>query len=395
MNFVGIPAILVIISIIVTFHELGHFWVARLFKTRVERFSVGFGKILLRRKDKNGVEWCLSALPFGGYVKFAGDENISSMMPSQEDLEASRALILAREGEEAVGEYFHFKPLWQRFLIILAGPMANFVLAIAIFFVMIALFGQMVGRPVVRQVNVGSPAEAAGFRVNDVLVAVEHRKVDTGVDFQRMIALRSNTSTIVTVERNTAMVDLIAMPKRGELYGADGKPLGVQGGVLGIGLTDSVVPRRVGIGEAFVLGCRQTWDVLATNLTYIGRIFIGKEDGKQLGGIVGMAKASGDMAVDATKIEGPWWYKALNLILNYVNLTAFISIGVGFVNLLPIPVLDGGHLAFYAYQSVAKKPVSAGFQNLAFRIAIVLILGLMLFANWNDLSRILFAGHSS
>src|SRR5471030_1044776 len=133
---------LLVLSFIVTFHEFGHFSVARLFKTRVERFSVGFGKIIWSRTDRNGVQWCISALPLGGYVKFAGDENIASNMPDHEQLEAARAAITEREGAAAVQDYFHFKPWWQRFLIILAGPAFNFILAIAIFTVVNLVIGE-------------------------------------------------------------------------------------------------------------------------------------------------------------------------------------------------------------------------------------------------------------
>ncbi|HTN40602.1 MAG TPA: site-2 protease family protein, partial [Asticcacaulis sp.] len=169
----GIVPFLIIISLIVTFHELGHFSVARLFKTRVERFSVGFGKILLRKKDKNGVEWCLSALPLGGYVKFAGDENITSMMPSAEELDASRIAITEREGADAVKDYYHFKPLWQKFLIILAGPAANFVLAIGLLTVLNYAMGEQYYRPTIAGFLPGNVAESAGLRVGDTFVRID------------------------------------------------------------------------------------------------------------------------------------------------------------------------------------------------------------------------------
>lgn len=384
----AIVPILIIISLIVTFHELGHFSVARLFNTRVERFSVGFGKILLRHKDKRGVEWCLSALPLGGYVKFAGDENISSMMPSVEDLEASRALITEREGAAAVNDYFHFKPLWQRFLIILAGPAANFVLAIVVFTSIVMIIGQSVLPTKIIEVVPGSPAAAAGFQPGDVVTRIDGRDVLNQADQARiMIVLRASTRTPFTVVRGGQTLTLYGTPQRAVLD-PSGKDPTTTGGQLGIRFGGQPIQRRVNPLQALVIGNAQTWQALDTNLTYIGRIFTRRENGNQIGGILGMTKATGDMMAAVAETKMPVYVKIIDMILNGLNMMALISIGVGFLNLLPIPALDGGHLAFYAYQSVSKKPIPVGIQNAAFQIAIVLVLGLMLFAAWNDINHI-------
>lgn len=379
---------LVIISLIVTFHELGHFCVARLFKTRVERFSVGFGKVLLRHKDKSGVEWCVSALPLGGYVKFAGDENISSMMPSIEDLEASRALIVEREGAAAVNDYFHFKPLWQRFLIILAGPAANFVLAIIVFTLIVMAIGQTVMPTKVLNVGSGTPAAEAGFQPGDVVTQIDGRDVrDQAGEAKILIVLRANTRTPFVVERGSQTLTLYATPQR-TIIDPTGRDKTMTGGRLGIEFANQPTQRRVNPWEALVIGNAQTWRALDTNLTYIGRIFIRRENGSQIGGVLGMAKATGDMTMAIAQAKVPVYVKVINFVLNSLNMMALISIGVGFLNLLPVPALDGGHLAFYAYQSVTKKTIPQGIQNAAFRIAIVLVLGLMLFAAWNDINHI-------
>ena len=383
----GIVPFLIIISLIVTFHELGHFSVARLFKTRVERFSVGFGKILLRKKDKNGVEWCLSALPLGGYVKFAGDENITSMMPSAEELEASRIAITEREGADAVKDYYHFKPLWQKFLIILAGPAANFVLAIGLLTVLNYAMGEQYYRPTIAGFLPGNVAESAGLRVGDTFVRIDGKPVKSARDTQMLIALRAETPTAVSVERVGGVVDLVVTPKRSVLN-VPGGGENITGGVLGIEMKGDLVSRPVNPWQALVMGNDQTWKLLDTNLTYISRIFTGKENGSQIGGIVGMTKATGDATVEVTQARLPAWQVAIMLLLTYVQYMAFISIGVGFLNLLPIPALDGGHLAFILWQGVTKKPIPAEFQNAAFRVAIVLVLGLMLFAFWNDINNI-------
>ena len=383
----GIVPFLIIISLIVTFHELGHFSVARLFKTRVERFSVGFGKILLRKKDKNGVEWCLSALPLGGYVKFAGDENITSMMPSAEELDASRIAITEREGADAVKDYYHFKPLWQKFLIILAGPAANFVLAIGLLTVLNYAMGEQYYRPTIAGFLPGNVAESAGLRVGDTFVRIDGKSVKSARDTQMLIALRAETPTAVSVERVGGVVDLVVTPKRSVLN-VPGGGENITGGVLGIEMKGDLVSRPVNPWQALVMGNDQTWKLLDTNLTYISRIFTGKENGSQIGGIVGMTKATGDATVEVTQARLPAWQVAIMLLLTYVQYMAFISIGVGFLNLLPIPALDGGHLAFILWQGVTKKPIPAEFQNAAFRVAIVLVLGLMLFAFWNDINNI-------
>ena len=383
----GIIPLLIIVSVIVTFHELGHFSVARLFKTRVERFSVGFGKILLRKTDKNGVEWCLSALPLGGYVKFAGDENIASMMPSREELLAAQEAITGREGAAAVQDYFHFKPLWQRFLIILAGPAANFILAIVIFTGLFMLIGDQIGHPTIIGIQPNGAGRAAGLQVGDIVTRIDGRHIDDKEDVVRLVALRADTSFPMVVERGHALVTVMVKPRRGVLGGA-ANTQGVTGGVLGIMITDKVESRPLNPLQALVKGSAHTWAMLDTNLTYIGRIFTGKENGDQISGIVGMTKVAGDAAVEAAHAKVSLLEKSVGLFFYYVQMTALISIGIGFVNLLPLPALDGGHLMFYIIQGVTRKTVPAGIQNAGFRIAIVLVLSLMLFALWNDFHHI-------
>ncbi|MFT4077217.1 MAG: RIP metalloprotease [Asticcacaulis sp.] len=388
LNFIaGIVPFLIMISLIVSFHELGHFSVARLFKTRVERFSVGFGKILLRKRDKNGVEWCLSALPLGGYVKFAGDENITSMMPSPEEMEASRIAITEREGAAAVKDYYHFKPLWQKFLIILAGPAFNFILAIGILTIVFWVMGDSYVPARIMRVVPDSPAAAAGFLPGDMILSVDGRDVRSREDARLMIVLRADTATRFDIDRSGKHLTLTATPRRVALEPGGPNP-NATGGQLGIDMNGPEVEVPLNPLQALVAGNAQTWKALDTNLTYISRIFTGKENGNQIGGIVGMTKAAGDVTVAYSQVKAPLWQIAYNLFFTYLQYMAYISIGVGFLNLLPIPALDGGHLAFILWQGVTKKTISAGFQNAAFRIAIVLVLGLMLFAFWNDINNI-------
>lgn len=381
----GIIPLLIMISIIVSFHEYGHYSVARLFNTRIERFSVGFGKILWRRRDKRGTEWAISALPLGGYVKFAGDENIASMVPGHEELEAARASITEREGAGAVADYFHFKPLWQRFLIILAGPVFNFILAILIFSLINMIIGSVTVTPSVQGVMPNMPGQAAGFKTGDVIMSVDGHATPSVPDVVRRVALRADTPTRVVVDRNHQQVTLIVTPRRGTIDTGD-KHAKTQGGVIGVMLGGRGTYHRDDPFTAVAHGAQQTWDVIDTNLTYIGRIFTHKENGDQFTGVIGMTKAAGDIAVDVAGQKESLAEKSLDLAYTYVQLIAYISIGVGFVNLLPIPILDGGHLVFYLIQSVTKKPVPGEIQTAAFPIAVALIIGLMLFAGWNDIN---------
>ena len=381
----GIIPLLLMISIIVSFHEYGHYIVARLFNTRIDRFSVGFGKILWSRRDKRGVEWAVSALPLGGYVKFAGDENIASMAPSFDELDAARAAITAREGAAAVKDYFHFKPLWQRFLIILAGPAFNFILAIAIFSLINMLIGTVTVPPTVQSVLPNQPAQAAGFLPGDTVRSIDGKETKSVIDVVRLIALRADTPTRVVVDRNHQLVTLTVTPRRGTVDTGD-KHDSMQGGVIGLSLGGRATFHRDNPISAVVHGTQDTWTAIDTNLTYIGRIFVGKESGDQLTGIIGMTKKTGDATVDVVNQKESLAAKSLDLAYTFMQLTAGISIGIGFVNLLPIPILDGGHLVFYLIQSVTKKPVSGGIQTAAFPIAVALIIGLMLFAGWNDIN---------
>lgn len=394
----GIIPFLIIVSVIVTFHEFGHYAIARLFRTRIERFSVGMGKILLRRTDKHGVEWCLSALPIGGYVKFAGDDNLTSMSPSAADLEAARAAITEREGPAAVKEYFHFKPLWQRFLIILAGPAANFVLSILILTGVFMIVGDTRVPATVAKIVPGSAAAAAGFRLGDTILSIDGRKVDDNEDVKQLIMLRADTKIAIVVLRDHQQMTLMATPHRVHLD-PTGRDLTSTGGQLGVELSGKAVTTHPGPIRALELGMRQTWDALDTNLTYIGRIFTGKENGNQIGGLIGMTKVAGDTTVSLAEAQVPLYLKLINGVLVYAQFTAMISIAIGFVNLMPLPPLDGGHLIFYVFQAITRRPVSEAFQNAAFRIAIVLVIGLMLFAAWNDLNHIglvrFFAGQFS
>ncbi len=373
---------LVVLLIVVTIHELGHFGAGKLFGVKIERFSIGFGKPIWSRRDKTGVEWCLAWIPLGGYVKFAGDEHVSSAAPSPQELEEARQKIVAAEGPDAEKAYYHFKPVWQRAIIAAAGPVANFVLAIIVFAVLFGTLGMPMRPAQVMAIQPGSAAEQAGFKVGDILTAVDGRKVESDRDARLAIMLRADSATKFEIRRDGQPMTLIATPTRKPVAGQADH---VRAGVLGVQLGGRTYLKRFDPLSALGQGVIQCWRVIDTNLTYIGRIFTGKESGDQISGVLGMTKVAGETAREAASVQADNSIRALNTVVALAYLLAVISVGIGFLNLLPIPILDGGHLVFYAYEAIFGKPIPAAVQAGGYRVGLVLVLGLFLFATWNDL----------
>lgn len=393
LNFLGqaliyIVPFLLVLTLVVTIHELGHYWVARLFKVKIDRFAIGFGRAILQRTDKRGVEWRVGWMPLGGYVKFSGDLDASSV-PDQAGLAELRQRVIAEQGPAAVRDYFHFKPVWQRALITAGGPFANFVLAIAIFTVLFATLGDQIAPPRVAAVDPGSAAAAAGFQPGDMILEANGAPVRRGEDVIRVVTLNSATPVEFLVERDGRRVNLIATPVRTTTEDAISGTVRVGRIGLKMGyLAGEVRSIRYSPVEAVGAAVRQVGEVLSTTLNYIGRIFTGRESGALLNGPLGIAKAAGGITTQATAGEAPAGLKAVNLGLMLIQFAAILSIGIGFINLMPIPVLDGGHLVFYAYEAVARKPVAARVQEAGYRVGLALLACLMLFATWNDLQKL-------
>ncbi len=379
---------LLVLTVIVTIHELGHFWVARAFGVKVDRFAIGFGKAIFSRTDKHGIEWRVGWMPLGGYVKFSGDMDASSV-PDSRGLDALKADIQSREGAGAERDYFHFKPVWQRMLIVAAGPFANFVLAITIFAVLFSIVGVELRPARVAQVTPGSPAAQAGFLPGDLITGLNGRPIEDAGEVTRKVSLSSGDAIVFNVERQGRALELIATPER--VVQEDPIAGRVSVGRIGLALASSrAEARQVRYNpiEAVGQGFRETGDILGTTLTYLGRIFTGRESGDQLSGPLGIAKASGALTNAAVAANPDPVATTINLLLTLTSFAAILSIGIGFLNLLPIPVLDGGHLVFYAYEAVAKKPVAAAVQEAGYRVGLALLAGLMLFATWNDLQKL-------
>ncbi|MBO6674403.1 MAG: RIP metalloprotease RseP [Rhizobiales bacterium] len=354
---------LFVLTIVVFFHELGHFAVARWCGVGVRTFSVGFGPEILGTTDKHGTRWKLSAIPLGGYVKFAGDENVASVPDNAE---------LAQMNEQERQKAFHLKPLWQRAAVVVAGPLANFILAIVIFAGVFMTLGETVTVPRIDTVQENSAAEAAGVEAGDIVVAIEGNAIETFADVQRVVTLSAERPLLFTLDRAGTLLDLTIVPERREIDDGFGNRQRV--GVIGVvheADEDDVTVIEYGPLAATGRAVEQTGLVITQSLTYIGRILVGQESPDQLSGPVRVAKISGDVATLG--------------FLALLQLTAVISVSIGMVNLFPIPMLDGGHLAFYAAEAIRGKPLSDRSQEIGFRIGLAMVMFLMVFATWNDI----------
>jgi regulator of sigma E protease len=354
---------LFVLCVVVFFHELGHFLAGRMCGVTVKSFSVGFGPELIGFNDRYGTRWRFSLLPLGGYVKFKGDLNAASVPDNA---------AAATMSEEDKKDSFPHKPLSNRAFIVAAGPIANFILAIAILMAVGMVYGRTVIEPRVGAVVPGSAAEQAGFQVNDKLVSVNGKPVSAFEAIQRAVNANGGAELLVVVERNGQEVTLKAVPQMREIK----TRLGVNR-VWQIGLRSSDNPAHVkteklGPVQGLGYGIGETWFFAERTANYIGKLLIGRESPDQISGLPRIVQASGEMSRDAG-FHGLLW------------LTAVMSVSIGLLNLMPIPLLDGGHLMFYAYESVRRKPLSEKKQEWGFRIGFALVISLMVYATWNDI----------
>lgn len=385
---ISIAAFLVVLTTIVTIHELGHFWVARACGVKIDRFSIGFGKSIFSRTDKHGTEWRLAWLPLGGYVKFSGDLDAASV-PDAAGLAELRQRLVVEKGAGAERDYFHFKPVWQRALITAAGPAANFVLAMVLLTLLFSIVGEQIAAPRVMAVQPNSPAATAGFQPRDLILTVNGRAVREGAEVTQAVVLSANDPMTFTVDRAGRVVTLVATPVRQMEDNAVAGRIRVARIGLGLGaLPQDITSRRLNPIEAATKGADLFGSTLDGTVTYLGRIFAGKESGDLLNGPVGIAKAAGGITQQAASVSNDLGTQVKSVVLTLIYFGAIVSIGMGFLNLMPIPVLDGGHLLFYGYEAVARRPVPARVQEVGYRVGLALLAGLMLFATWNDLQKL-------
>lgn len=377
----AVVVFLFVLSLLVFIHELGHYSVARAFRMKVERFSIGFGKPIWKHRAASGTLWAVSRIPLGGYVKFAGDAGAASN-PDAEQLEK----IKTEQGD--VKDIFHFRPVWQRVLVVLAGPVANFILAAVLFAIAVMWVGTRHPEALVGDVEPASAAAQAGVVPGDRIVEMDGREVRDWIEMAQHIQLRGNTPIDTVVERGGQRIEMIVTPIMIEDEDFVGGRM--TRGQFGIRLSPDaqMETRRYNPVSALVFGTRQVGQTISMTGQYIGRIFTGKEDGKQLGSILRIGAMTGKATVDVARAERPASERLRNLLFVMLNLGAGISVALGFANLLPIPMLDGGHLVYYGYEAAAGKPLSQAKQELGFKFGMAVLLGLFVVLTINDIGYI-------
>jgi regulator of sigma E protease len=356
---------LFVLGLVVFFHELGHFLIGRWCGVKVETFSLGFGPELYGFNDRRGTHWRIAALPLGGFVKFFGETD-SSPAPDEAALEA----MSPQEREVS----FFAQRVWKRAAIVAAGPIANFLLAIAIFSGIYYLHGRSILLPVVDSVTADSAAAAAGFQPGDRIVSIDGAKIDSFEDMQRIVQGASDTQLVFVVNRAGKSVELVATPRRRDVE----TPFGTtRVGVLGVqskAKPENWHIRNYGLIQSIKLAGSETWYVVARTGSYLKGLVSGQESPDQLSGPIRIAEVSGEMA----KIG----------VSALLNLAAILSISVGMLNLLPVPLLDGGHLVYYVVEGIRGKAMNERAQQFGFKIGIMLVTSLMIFATYNDILRL-------
>ncbi|MDA7987226.1 MAG: RIP metalloprotease RseP [Alphaproteobacteria bacterium] len=373
---------LLVITVLVFVHELGHYLVARWNGVKVDAFSIGMGPQLIGFDDKHGTRWKFCLFPIGGYVKMFGDADIFSR-PEQEDggdgdgdgddspdpAKGWAAGAVRRLSDEERAGSFHHKRVGQRFAIVLAGPMANFIFTIVVLFFMLLTIGQATTLPVVGAVIEDSPAERAGFLVGDRVIAIDGQEIDRFQDLQRIVQLRLDREMNVEILRDGATLFLSLTPELVEVEDITGRIIPTPR--IGIA-ADAPTLQRLGVWDAAKGSITETLAIANLTLRVVGQIITGRRGTEELGGPVRIAELSGKMVENGA--VSVIWFMAL------------LSLNLGIINLFPIPVLDGGHLLFYICEWVRGKPLPERAQAAGYRIGLVLVLALFAFVFWNDLS---------
>ncbi len=374
MGTYGIPFI-VVLSVLVFVHEWGHYIVARMCGVKVVTFSIGFGKEIFGRTDKNGTRWQFSLVPLGGYVQMFGDSDPASSQATTEVVEGVEPARPMTEEERKVA--FFSKSLWQRSAIVAAGPAINFIFAIILLMGLYIANGQPYTPPVAASIIEGNPADLAGIKPDDRIVKVDNTDITSFSDLQKVVSLNFDKEMVFHVKSyigdnqwGDEIRELSIKPKKVELEDRFGfkhtKGL--------IGIESPAGSKEIiehGLGSSFIAANVETYQIVKNSLKAIKQIITGARSAEELGGIIRIGAYAGEFANAG--------------IVSLITFMALLSINLGFINLLPIPLLDGGHLAFYAAEAVKGSPVGERGQEYAFRMGFAFIIGIMLFATWNDL----------
>ena len=355
---------IILILIVVFIHEYGHYYFAKRYGVGITDFSIGFGKEIIGWNDKSGTRWKICWIPLGGYVKFFGDRNVYSQDDHKE--------ILEKYSKEEQQKLFTLKPLYQRALIVFGGPLANFLLAFVIFFSIYTFVGKDFTPAVINEVQKDSPAMTGGLKINDVILEIDGNKVQSIMDISKYITM--STDEIIDIKIKRSYDEIILQVKPKIVMGKDSLGNSINKRVIGIKLgayNNEINHIKLGPAKSLMHAANEVFYVSISSLKYIGGMIVGKADTSQLGGPIRIAKISGQVADVG--------------ILAFITMMAYISISLGLVNLFPIPMLDGGHLMFYAFETVLGRPLSQKTQEGFFRIGLFLLISLMFFTTFNDL----------
>ncbi|MEM9495186.1 MAG: RIP metalloprotease [Pseudomonadota bacterium] len=406
---VTVVSFIILLSLIVFIHEYGHFSVARALGVKVDVFSIGFGRPIWRWTDKHGTEWRIALLPLGGFVKFFGDLNAASQA-SPETAEAAAeghpvTTQFPRPGHEDEVAHgmtaeeravcFHFKPRWVRAAVVAAGPFANFVLAVVIFTVMFMTFGRGNLEPIVGGVTPQSAAEVAGIAPGDRIVSINGARITSFNALSDTVLISGGAPLSVEIDRAGEKITVTVSPTRVEAEDRYGNK--IEKWLLGVSSDpDAYEYISYGFFGALREAVGEVGRILVLTVKFIGQLVVGREDASQLGGPIKMAQYAGQSVMsgfdegDETGREPPSVFMKLRAsLVDFFSLAAVVSVSIGFLNLLPVPVLDGGHLLYYGYEAVAGKPLGARAQAIGFRVGIVLLASLMIFVTWNDINNLI------
>ena len=355
---------IILILIVVFIHEYGHYYFAKKYGVGVTDFSIGFGQELVGWHDKSGTRWKICWIPLGGYVKFFGDRNVFS--------QADQEKIIQKYNENDRKKLFVLKPLYQRVLIVFGGPLANFILALVIFFSIYTFVGKDFTPAVINEVQKESPAMIGGLKQNDLILEIDGNEVKSIMDVSKYITM--STDEILDFKVKRSYDEIIIKVKPNIVLGEDNLGNKINKRMVGIKLgayNNEINHVKLGPAQAIYHAAHEVYYVSISSLKYIGGMILGKADTSQLGGPIRIAKISGQVAEFG--------------VLAFISMMAYISISLGLVNLFPIPMLDGGHLMFYAFEKVLGRPLSQKTQEGFFRIGMFLLLTLMFFTTFNDL----------
>tara|TARA_B100000287_G_scaffold325881_1_gene310111 strand:+ start:1685 stop:2794 length:1110 start_codon:yes stop_codon:yes gene_type:complete len=355
---------LVLILVVVFIHEYGHYYFAKKYGVGVTDFSIGFGKEIYGWNDKSGTRWKICIIPLGGYVKFFGDRNVFSQADQEE--------MLKQYSETDRKKLFVLKPLYQRALIVAAGPFANFILAIFIFMSIYMFIGKDFTPPVINEIKKDSPAEIAGLKKNDIILEIDGTKVESILDVSKLIMM--STTEFIDFKISRYDNDILLKIKPKIIQSEDNLGNKINKRIVGITLIpykNEINHVKLGPVKALFHSVGEVYFVCSSSLKYLGSMIAGSGDSSQLGGPIRIAKISGQVAEFG--------------IIPFLSMMAYISVSLGLINLFPIPLLDGGHLMFYGFEKILGRPLSQKTQEGFFRIGMFLLLSLMFFATFNDL----------